>query len=78
MTITCEQLISTLDDFVAGEMPEERRGEVEHHLELCESCVTYTASYRRTIALEKSLTVDDLRARLPEDLFRRITARRQR
>ena len=71
-------LLSTLDDFVAAEMPDERRGEVEQHLQLCESCVIYAASYRRTIELEKSLTVDDLRARLPEDLFRRITTRRQR
>jgi anti-sigma factor RsiW len=58
--ITCQQLISTLDDYVGDEMTAEERAEVERHLELCDSCVAYLDSYRRTIELEK-LLVDEER-----------------
>ena len=75
--ITCEQLIATLDDYVADEMPAPERDGVDRHLALCDSCVAYTASYRRTIELEKSLASDDLRARIPEDLARRIASKRR-
>jgi len=53
--ITCEQLISTLDDYVAEEMTAFDRAEVERHLERCDSCVEYLDSYRKTIQLEKLL-----------------------
>jgi len=75
--ITCEQLIATLDDYVADEMPEPERDGVVRHLALCDSCVAYAASYRRTIELEKSLTAGDLRARIPEELARRIASKRR-
>jgi anti-sigma factor RsiW len=75
--ITCEQLIATLDDYVAEEMAEPDRDGVDRHLALCDSCVAYTASYRRTIELEKSLAAGDLRARIPEELARRIASRRR-
>jgi len=75
--ITCEQLIATLDDYVAEEMPEPERDGVDRHLALCDSCVAYTASYRRTIELEKSLAAGDLRARIPEELARQIASKRR-
>ena len=75
--ITCEQLIGTLDDYVAQELPERDRGDVDRHLALCDSCVAYTASYRRTIELEKSLASGDLKARIPEELARRIASKRR-
>ncbi|HYK03824.1 MAG TPA: zf-HC2 domain-containing protein [Thermoanaerobaculia bacterium] len=75
--ITCEQLIGTLDDYVAEELPERDREDVDRHLALCDSCVAYTASYRRTIELEKSLASGDLKARIPEELARRIASKRR-
>ena len=75
--ITCEQLLATLDDYVADEMPEPERDGVDRHLALCDSCVAYTDSYRRTIELEKSLAHGDLRARIPEELARKIAAKRR-
>ena len=53
--ITCQQLISTLDDYVAEEMTAFDHGEVDRHLERCDSCVEYLDSYRKTIQLEKLL-----------------------
>jgi anti-sigma factor RsiW len=53
--ITCERLIATLDDYVADELTEQERADVERHLERCDSCVAYAESYRRTIELEKLL-----------------------
>lgn len=57
--ITCERLITTLDDYVADEMAAEDRAEAERHLERCDSCVAYVESYRRTIELEKLLAEDE-------------------
>lgn len=73
--ITCEQLLATLDDYVDGAMPDAERQDADRHLVRCPSCVAYTDSYRRTIAMEKSLTDDDLRAVLPEDVARRLSER---
>ena len=74
-SITCEQLLDALDDYVGGTMSQDDRDEAERHLERCRSCVAYTDSYRSTIAMEKSLTKDDLQAELPEDVARRIAER---
>lgn len=74
-SITCEQLLDALDDYVGGAMSDDDRHEAERHLARCRSCVSYTDTYLRTIAMEKSLTKDDLQAELPEDVARRIAER---
>jgi hypothetical protein len=73
--ITCDQLLATLDDYVGETMSGDERREAEKHLSHCRSCVAYTDGYRRTIAMEKSLTKGDLGAELSEDAARRISKR---
>ena len=46
---TCEELIGFLGDYVAGELPPERRERFEKHLAACPSCREYLRSYRLTI-----------------------------
>jgi anti-sigma factor RsiW len=75
--ITCQEFIETLDDYVAGDMPDKQRSAAVVHLEGCRSCVAYEQSYRRTIELEKQLTRDDLRATLPVELAREIERQRK-
>lgn len=70
--ITCQQFIGTLDDYLGGVLTDEGKNDAEGHLLVCRSCVAYLDSYRRTIALEKSLSRDDPHATLPEDLADRI------
>jgi anti-sigma factor RsiW len=52
--VTCRELIEFLDDYVAGELPEEQRLTFDEHLGICPDCVSYLESYRRTIGLERA------------------------
>ncbi len=61
-SITCRDFIESLDDFVADEMTPEKKSAAVAHLGECRSCVAYDESYRRTIALERSLKADDRQA----------------
>ena len=75
--ITCENFIGSLDEYVAGDMPDGHRSAAVEHLHACRSCVAYEESYRRTIELEKQLTRDDLRTALPVELAREIDRHRK-
>ena len=55
-------IVESLDDFVAEEMTPEEKSAAVAHLGECRSCVAYDESYRRTIALERSLKADDRQA----------------
>lgn len=46
---TCEELIGFLGDYIADELPPERRERFEKHLAICPSCREYLRSYRLTI-----------------------------
>ena len=72
--ISCEELITFLADYLDGELSESRRLEFERHLERCESCVRYIASYQETIRLARGvagspqLTLTEM----PEELVKAI------
>ncbi|HKR66555.1 MAG TPA: zf-HC2 domain-containing protein [Thermoanaerobaculia bacterium] len=71
---TCHEVLTFLGDYLANELPSERRAEFERHLSLCDSCVDYLAMYEATIrmarraAMEPELRVEDM----PEDLVKAI------
>ncbi len=67
---TCREVITFLADYLANELPPERRAAFERHLALCDSCVDYIAMYESTIRLARVATVEtDLRVEdMPEDL----------
>ena len=77
-SITCRDFIESLDDFVAEEMTPEKKSDALGHLGGCRSCVAYVDSYRRTIALERSLTSEDTGAELPSELAVEIERHRRR
>lgn len=76
MTVTCQELITFLADYVDGALPVDRRAEFERHLAVCQSCQAYLASYRDTIRLARGgaaapeLRVEDV----PEELVSAILA----
>ena len=77
--ITCRELIEFLHLYLDGELPPERVAEFERHLSVCDSCVSYLATYRATIALGKA-ACDDLDspvgAEVPADLVAAILSAR--
>jgi anti-sigma factor RsiW len=52
--IVCKEVIAFLDDYVAGELATERRTQFDRHLQLCDSCVAYLATYRETILIARA------------------------
>jgi anti-sigma factor RsiW len=66
--MTCRELAELLIDFVADELPPERRQLLEEHLSLCPPCVAYLESYRLTIQLTRRLPC----APLPAELVARL------
>jgi anti-sigma factor RsiW len=67
--IVCKEVIAFLDDYVAGELATERRTQFDRHLQLCDSCVAYLDSYRKTIILARA-SIEEL----PPELITAILA----
>ena len=73
--ITCRELVGFLADFLDDTLNARERREFDRHLRVCDSCVTYLASYRRTIALGKSAFGDldvPVPPEVPEELVQAI------
>ena len=73
--MNCSDLITNfLGDYLEGSLPAGTRGDFEHHLDVCPSCVAYLQTYRTTIAMTaaagRAPGVDDV----PEELVRAILA----
>ncbi len=66
--ITCRELAELLFDFASGQLPLERRGQVEQHLRLCSSCVAYVESYHLTVRMTRRLGHPPLPHRLTQRL----------
>jgi anti-sigma factor RsiW len=76
--ITCEEVLTFLGAYVAGELPPEKVAELERHLSVCPSCVNYIESYRKTIDLSRGSFQDGacepLDEDLPDDLIQAVLA----
>jgi len=47
--LSCKQFVDFLDDYIAGEQPEEVRRAFEEHVCNCAPCVEFLESYKQTI-----------------------------
>ncbi|HZT81090.1 MAG TPA: zf-HC2 domain-containing protein [Gemmataceae bacterium] len=57
--MTCRELVDLLIDFVADELPPERRAVVEEHLKRCPPCLAYLETYQLTIRITRKLPAVD-------------------
>ena len=69
--ITCRQLIDFIADYVAGEIDDDARHDFERHLGVCPSCRAYLDSYRKTMAMTRSMCRDEP-VDVPEELVATI------
>jgi len=76
--LTCEEVITFLFEYLAGEVSEERARDFERHLAICPSCLAYLESYRDTIRLgrEAMRGLDERPPELAAELTRAILASR--
>ena len=53
-SMTCQELVEVLIDYVAGSLDASTRGLLETHLADCPECLEYLRSYRETIRLART------------------------
>jgi anti-sigma factor RsiW len=56
----CIELVELVDDYLDGVLPARERRAFEHHLTLCDGCVSYLEQMRETRRLTGALGVDDV------------------
>ena len=74
--IPCEEVITFLWAYLAGELPAEKVFEFERHLSVCPSCVNYIETYKKTVELSRG-TFEADEEDVPEDLMRAVMAARR-
>ena len=69
---SCKQLLSTLGDYVDGELSPELCAEIEHHMQDCQRCRIVVDTMRKTIELYQET---DEETHLPQDVRERLYIR---
>ena len=59
-TLSCQELVELVTDYLEGRLPWVDRARVETHLRGCDGCSTYVEQMRMTIALTGRLREEDL------------------
>lgn len=73
--MTCRELVEFLDSYLDGELVPTEIAEFERHLKVCDACVRYVDSYKRSVVLGRQAlasTPDDVPREVPEDLVAAI------
>ena len=66
--MTCRELANLLIDYVSGELAQEHRERLDHHLSKCPPCVAYVETYTLTIKLTRKLPDEPLPPQLVDRL----------
>jgi anti-sigma factor RsiW len=79
--IPCEEVITFLWAYLAGELPAEKVAEFDRHLSVCPSCVNYIETYKKTVELSRGTFQPEScgveAEEMPEDLMRAVLAARR-
>ena len=59
-SLSCQELVELLTDFLEGALPSRRQRAIEAHLMKCDDCRAYLDQMRTTIALTGRLREDDI------------------
>ncbi len=69
-TLSCQELVELVTDYLEGALSEEERARFEHHLSRCRGCTNYLDQMRQTIELTGTLRADDVSPEAEEALLR--------
>ena len=69
--MTCRELSEFLQDYIAGELPDNVATEFSGHLSGCGNCEVYIEQYRQAVVLGRTLLIEG-DAEAPEELVRAI------
>jgi anti-sigma factor RsiW len=68
-TLSCQELVELVTDWLEGALDERRRRAFEEHLAACNGCTEYVEQLRATIELTGKLTPTDLSPDAEETLL---------
>ena len=68
-TLSCQELVELVTDWLEGALDERHRRAFETHLAACNGCTEYVEQLRRTIELTGKLTPEDLSPAAEETLL---------
>jgi anti-sigma factor RsiW len=69
MTISCQEVVEIVTDYLEGQLDEETRTELEAHLALCPGCDLYLEQMRATIDELGHVPVESLSEQAQSDLM---------
>lgn len=68
-SMSCQELVELVTDYLEGALDERTTTEVEAHLAFCDGCVDYLEQMRETIRALGQLPVDSLSERIQANLL---------
>ena len=68
MTITCQEVVDIVSDYLEGLVDEATRQEIEAHLALCPGCAEYLRQMRSTLRTLGHIPLDTLSDAAKQDL----------
>jgi predicted anti-sigma-YlaC factor YlaD len=68
-SLTCQELVELVNDYIEGLLPSEEQARFELHLQGCSGCRAYLQQMKQTIDLTGRLRDDELLSPAREDLL---------
>ena len=68
-TLTCQQLVELVTEYLEGAMPAADRARFDEHLAMCTGCRNYLDQMRQTIRVLGRLTEEAIPAQARDDLL---------
>jgi anti-sigma factor RsiW len=77
MTITCQEIVELITDYLEGAVDDATRAEIEAHLALCQGCDEYLRQMRATLATIGHVPLDTLSDQAKDELLAAFRERPQ-
>jgi anti-sigma factor RsiW len=68
-SLTCQELVELVTDYLEGHLPPQERARFEHHLQGCSGCTAYLEQMKQTIRITSRLTEDEVKSPAREELL---------
>ena len=75
--LACTEEVELITDYLEGALPEEKRRQLELHLETCPGCTEYLEQMRTVAGSLGGLTEDSIPAEMRDDLLAAFRKLRQ-
>jgi anti-sigma factor RsiW len=75
---SCRQMTDLVLGYLTGKLSPSVKSEFEQHLAVCPDCVNFLKTYKKTVAVTKSVQQSDLPARVRDNILTFLRKRMRR